>query len=65
MAPLREVQSLVGKLNFVACCVKPGRIFISRILIFLREFKGGKSSLRIPDELEKRFKLVVTILTGL
>ena len=27
-ATLRELQSLIGKLNFVAHCVKPARIFI-------------------------------------
>lgn len=52
-ATLKEVQSLVGKLNFIACCVKPGRIFISRILNFLREFKEGVSSLVVPFELKK------------
>ncbi|CAG2216499.1 unnamed protein product [Mytilus edulis] len=31
-ASKREIQSLVGKLNFVGCCVRPGRVFISRIL---------------------------------
>ena len=30
MAALREVQSIIGKLNLVASCVRPGRIFISR-----------------------------------
>ena len=27
-----EIQSLLGKINFVAACVRPGRIFISRLL---------------------------------
>lgn len=31
-ATLKEIQSLLGKLNFVAACVRPGRIFISRML---------------------------------
>lgn len=54
-ATLKEVQSLIGKLNFVACCVKPGRIFISRILNFLREFNKHKDApyLDIPQELKK------------
>jgi hypothetical protein len=38
-ATKKEVQQLVGKLNFVAKCVRPGRIFISRLLEFLRSFK--------------------------
>ena len=32
----KEVQSIIGKLSFVASCVRPGRIFISRMLSFLR-----------------------------
>ena len=28
-ATLKQLQSLIGKLNFVAHCVKPARIFIS------------------------------------
>lgn len=35
-ASLREIQSLLGKLNFVAACVRPGRIFISRMLKWLK-----------------------------
>ena len=31
-ATLKQFQSLIGKLNFVAQCVKPARIFISRLL---------------------------------
>ena len=36
-ASLKQLQSLIGKLNFVAACVRPGRIFISRLLNWLRE----------------------------
>ena len=32
----RQLQSLLGKLSFVAACVKPGRIFMSRLLNRLR-----------------------------
>jgi hypothetical protein len=32
----QQVQSLVGKLNFVASCVRPGRVFVSRMLDMLR-----------------------------
>ena len=35
-ASLKEVQSLLGKLNFIAACVRPGRIFISRMLQWLK-----------------------------
>ena len=35
-ASLKETQSLLGKLNFAAACVRPGRIFISRMLKWLK-----------------------------
>ena len=38
IATRRELQVLVGKLNFVASCVRPGRLFISRLLNVLRGF---------------------------
>ena len=48
-ATVKEVQSLIGKLNFVAKCVKPARIFIGRMLNFLREMpRKGKT--RVSDE---------------
>ena len=50
---LRDVQSLVGKLNFVTSCVRPGRVFISRILNFLRQFTQESQSLEISDQLKK------------
>ena len=36
MASRQEIQSIIGKLNFVASVVRPGRVFISRLLNFLR-----------------------------
>ena len=38
-ASKRDTQQLCGLLNFVASCIKPGRIYFSRILNFLRTFK--------------------------
>ncbi|VDI15088.1 Hypothetical predicted protein [Mytilus galloprovincialis] len=49
----KEVQSLIGKLNFIASCVKPGRIFISRILNFLREFVSDDQCLELSEEFKK------------
>ena len=47
---LKELQSLLGKLHFVSNCVKPGRIFVSRLLVWLRKFPSGFSGLmkKIP-----------------
>ena len=35
-ASIKEIQSLLGKLNCIAVCVRPGRIFISRMLKWLK-----------------------------
>ncbi len=35
-ATKKEVQMILGKLNFVASCVRQSRIFISRLLNFFR-----------------------------
>jgi hypothetical protein len=48
VATVKDVQSIIGKLNFVAKCVRPARIFISRMLNFLREMpKKGKSRISV------------------
>lgn len=35
-ASIKEIQSLFGKLNFVAACVRLGLIFVSRMLKWLK-----------------------------
>ena len=35
-ASRKEIESIVGKLQFMGMCVKPGRIFIARLLNWLR-----------------------------
>jgi hypothetical protein len=48
LATVKEVQSIIGKLNFVAKCVKPARIFICRMLNFLRTMpKKGKTKVSV------------------
>ena len=37
-ATLRDIQSLIGKLNFVASYVQPGRFFISRLIKWLKVY---------------------------
>ena len=54
-ATKKEVQSLVGKLSFIAACVRPGRIFLSRIFAFLRTFKV-KGSKRLSCSIRKDIK---------
>ena len=54
-ATLRDLQSLIGKLNFVASCVRPGRIFISRLIKWLKVlYKEKPGTLHnIPDFAKK------------
>ncbi len=48
-ASRHEVESIVGKLNFVATCVRPGRVFISRMLNFLRGLSASGKHAIPPD----------------
>ena len=51
-AKLKEVQSIVGSLSFCASCIPEGRLFFSRILLFLKSFKG-KGYMKIPNSVRK------------
>lgn len=48
-ATKKEVESLVGLLNFVAKCVRPSRIFMQRMYDFIRDMPA-KGKVKIPDE---------------
>ncbi len=47
-----DLESLIGKLQFVAKCVKPGRLFISRMLAALSAIKG-RGLFNVGSELKK------------
>lgn len=47
----RQLESLIGKLQFCANCVRPGRLFISRMLNALKCMVGSKIY-SIPTELK-------------
>lgn len=53
-ATLKQIQSLLGKLNFVAACVRPSRIFVSRLLCWLRSIHGSKLQYHIIPEFVKK-----------
>lgn len=44
-ATLKPVQSILGKFNFVATCVRPARVFMSRMLNFLRSMIGEQAAM--------------------
>ena len=48
----KEVESLIGKLQFISKCIKAGRVFISRLIHWLRGM-DRKSKYSIPLEARK------------
>jgi len=52
-ASRREIQVLVGKLQFVARCVPAGRLFLSRILELLRGLRDPEHRRRIGPDFKK------------
>ena len=58
-ASIKEIQSLLGKLNFIAACVRPGRIFISRMLKWLKVlYHADNNKHPIQKLCEKGFSMV-------
>ena len=56
VASLKQVQSLLGKLNFIAACVKPSRNFVSRLLRWLRSIYRSSSEMHsVPHYVKKDF----------
>lgn len=51
-ANLKEVQSLLGKLSFVAACVRPARIFLSRMFAVISKFPKNRR-IAISEEFRK------------
>ena len=52
-ARLKEVQSLLGKLNFAASTVRAGRVFISRIINEINKYPEDGSLRKISKEFRK------------
>ncbi|MES9881884.1 MAG: hypothetical protein ABW185_13480 [Sedimenticola sp.] len=54
LATKKELQSLLGKLNFVSACVRSSRVFVLRLLNFLREiYKSDNVQHAIPGYLHR------------
>ena len=49
----KEVEQLIGKLNYLAACIRPGQVFISRLLNFLRGLAGGNTRHLVPLDFKK------------
>ncbi|MES9902603.1 MAG: hypothetical protein ABW168_07960 [Sedimenticola sp.] len=54
-ATKKQVQSLIGKLSFISSCVRPGRVFVQRLLKFLREIYKAPDTVNhiLPDYVRK------------
>ena len=48
-----ELQSLIGKLAFVCKCVRPGRLFLSRLLDILRSLRRPRHRVRLTADFRK------------
>jgi hypothetical protein len=57
-ACLKDAQSLLGKLIFVAACVKPSRVFINRLLNWIRDIHGTGVSETLSIHLEVKKDLL-------
>ncbi|XP_077999222.1 uncharacterized protein LOC144452084 [Glandiceps talaboti] len=49
----RELQVLIGKLSFVAGCVRPGRLFMSRMLATLRSVHSSRHHIFLNGQFRK------------
>lgn len=49
---LRQLQSLLGKLSFVTACVKPGHIFMLRLLNSLPAFPSTRVRLPVSADMK-------------
>ncbi|XP_068753186.1 uncharacterized protein [Montipora capricornis] len=45
------LQSLLGKLSYVSACVRPGRVYMCRLLNALRDTTSRRSARRITDDM--------------
>ena len=59
---VKELQSLIGKLQFVAKCVAPGRIFISRMLNLLKGNINNNIQITLNNEFRKDVNWWITFL---
>ena len=48
-----ELQSLIGKLQFVTKCVQQSRVFMNRLLETLRSMSTGKKSIKLGKSFQK------------
>ena len=58
-----DLQSLVGKLQFVSKCVQQSRIFLNRLLDTLRSFSSEKSKIVLSESFKKDIRWWTLFMT--
>ena len=58
-----QLETLVGKLQFMSNCIKPGRLFVSRLLLELKAMQRGKYY-HLNDQAKKDIKWWYLFLPG-
>lgn len=59
----RQLESIIGKLQFVCNCIRSGRLFLNRLLNFLWKTKVGVTY-RLPEQAKADLKWWETCLPG-
>lgn len=59
----RQLESVIGKLQFVCNCIRSGRVFLNRLLNFLRKTKVG-IRYRLPEQAKADLKWWEICLPG-
>ena len=59
----KQMQSLIGKLSFITNCVRPGRIFLSRLIDSLHDCKEDYSNY-VTEEIRKDVNWWIGFLPG-
>ena len=59
---VKELQSLIGKLQFVAKCVELGRIYISRMLNLLKGIVNNNTQITLNNAFRKDVNWWITFL---
>ena len=63
MCTCRQLESLIEKLQFMSNCIRPGHLFVSRLLAELKQMSRGKFYY-VNNELRKDIKWWYTFLPG-
>ncbi|XP_077985143.1 uncharacterized protein LOC144439784 [Glandiceps talaboti] len=61
-ATKRDLQSLIGRLAFLSGCVRPGRVFVSRLLDTLRKLRRNHHRFHVNKDMKKDIQWWISFL---